>query len=136
MLAYLDSSALVKRLFHEDGSETLRAAIRDGVVAHTRFVTSALARVEVARVARMRSDALPPRHIAVAASEAFLGVAVAQLTRPVLESARVIGPPALRSLDAIHVATAIAAGVDELWTYDHRMARVAEELGIPVRVPG
>jgi predicted nucleic acid-binding protein len=133
--AYVDSSALVKRIFDEPGAETLRAAFRDGRERDVRFVTSALARVEVSRVARMRIETSRPRDVTIAASEAFLGVAITDLTRPILESARVIGPPNLRSLDAIHVATAIGLGVDELWTYDHRMAQVAEELGIRVRMP-
>ncbi len=135
MRAYLDSSALVKRLFDESDAEALRRAIRDGNDLGVGFVTSALARVEVSRVARMRIEAEPPRDIAIAAGEAFFGVSVADLTRPILESARVIGPPVLRSLDAIHVATAVAAGADELWTYDRRTAEVAEGLGIRVRVP-
>lgn len=136
MRAYLDSSALVKRVADEAGADGLRAAVDVAGATGMRFVTSALARVEVGRAVRARLDAASPSAVAAAGYEAFIGVSVADLTRPILESARVIGPPVLRSLDAIHVATAIAAGVDELWTYDHRMAEVAEGLGVRVRVPG
>jgi predicted nucleic acid-binding protein len=135
MRIYLDSSALVKRVFEEPDADALRGALAAAHTAGASFATSALARVEVGRVTRSRLDEAPPRDIAVASSEAFLGVAIAALSRSVLESARVIGPPVLRSLDAIHLATAIALGVDELWTYDHRMRTVAEDLGIPVRAP-
>ncbi len=135
MLAYVDSSALVKRIGDEHGADALRSAFDVASTMGVGFVTSGLARVEVGRAVRTRLDAESPGAVAAAGYEAFVGVSITDLTRPILESARVIGPPVLRSLDAIHVATAIALGVDELWTYDHRMAQVAEELGIRVRVP-
>jgi predicted nucleic acid-binding protein len=135
MRVYVDSSALVKRVSHETGSADVRRAMNASAASGAEFVTSALARVEVSRAMRARMDSVPPADVATAAHEAMVGVAVTDLTRPILESARVIGPPVLRSLDAIHLATAVALGVDELWTYDVRMANIAEELGIPVRAP-
>lgn len=97
------------------------------------LVTSVLARVEVSRVARVLLDDTRLADIVTASHDALAGVAVAAFNGPIIESARVIGPPALRSLDAIHLATAIVLGVDEVWTYDARMAQVSEELGIPSR---
>ncbi len=136
MRIYVDSSALVKRMFDEPDSDALREAFAAAPEAGDAFATSALARVEVARVARARLDVDAPRDIAIASAEAFRGVAVAAMSKPVLESARIIGPPLLRSLDAIHLATAVALGVDEVWTYDQRIATTAEELGILSRMPG
>ena len=135
MRAYVDSSALVKRIADEQGSDELRSAFDTAALAGVRFVTSSLSRVEVGRAVRARLDESAPSDVAAAGYEAFIGVSLAELTRPIVESARVIGPPVLRSLDAIHVATAVAAGVDELWTYDQRMADTAEGLGIRVRMP-
>lgn len=135
MLAYVDSSALVKRIADEDGSDALRSVFDAAGSVGVRFVTSGLARVEVGRAVRTRLDAESPVAVAAAGYEAFVGVSVAQLTKPILESARVIGPPVLRSLDAIHIATAIAVGADEVWTYDRRMAEASEGLGIRARVP-
>lgn len=63
------------------------------------------------------------------------GIGIAPMTGPILESARIIGPPVLRSLDAIHLATAVAVGADELWTYDERLASASEEIGIVARMP-
>jgi len=136
VLVYVDSSAIVKRVAEEAGSDAMRSSFDVASAAGVRFLTSALSRVEVGRAARTRLDTQSPARIAGGSYEAFVGVAIAEMTRPILESARVIGPPALRSLDAIHVATAVAAGVDELWTYDRRMADAAEALGIRVRLPG
>ncbi|MGB3375221.1 MAG: type II toxin-antitoxin system VapC family toxin [Microbacterium sp.] len=133
---YLDSSALVKRIFDEAESLALRDALTGAQDRGSHLVTSALARVEAGRVARTRIDAELPRVIGMAATEVMDGVAVASLTRAIMESARIIGPPVLLTLDAIHLATAVALTVDEIWTYDTRMAIAAEELGIPVRMPG
>jgi predicted nucleic acid-binding protein len=135
MLVYVDSSALVKRVSEEQDTAALRAAMDASAGSGTQFVTSALARVEVSRAMRARADAIAPADIASGSREAFVGVAIADLVGPVLETARVIGPPLLRSLDAIHLATAVALGADEVWTYDAQMAEVAEELGIPARSP-
>lgn len=132
---YVDSSALVKRVADEAGAADLRCAIDEGGAAGDRFVSSLLARVEVSRAMRARLDDEDQRDIAAGTYEAFVGVSLVQMTRPIIESARVIGPPVLRSLDAIHIATAIALGADEVWTYDARMAQVAEELGISTRAP-
>jgi predicted nucleic acid-binding protein len=55
----------------------------------------------------------------------------------ILERAAALDPPSLRSLDAIHVATALSLGVNlvALVTYDERMIAAAQELGLPVASP-
>lgn len=47
-------------------------------------------------------------------------------------------PGSVRSLDAIHVATAELLGTEliALVTYDHRMADAARAVGLPVAMPG
>ncbi|HLY67958.1 MAG TPA: PIN domain-containing protein [Chloroflexota bacterium] len=52
----------------------------------------------------------------------------------VLKEAATIGPQLLRSLDAIHLATARQLGTDlgVVVTYDQRLTRAALELGLPV----
>ncbi len=56
---------------------------------------------------------------------------------PVLEAASALAVPGLRSLDAIHVATAMLCQDDLRWlvTYDRRMAAVAEGMGMSVCTP-
>jgi predicted nucleic acid-binding protein len=51
-------------------------------------------------------------------------------------AARIPGP--IRSLDAIHVASAALLGADltSLVTYDNRMAEAAAAIGLPVDMPG
>ena len=55
----------------------------------------------------------------------------------ILRSAAMIGDPALRSLDAIHLASvrALAEDVEALVTYDDRLGRAAAELGFTVASP-
>lgn len=135
MRAYIDSSALVKRVSDEIHADALTDALERTLDEGGVVVTSALARVEVARALRLKLDVDEPRKIIVAATEIFDGIAVAAIETMILDHARIIGPPLLRSLDAIHLATAVALGADEVWTYDQRMAGVAEELGILSRSP-
>ncbi|MFT4236063.1 MAG: type II toxin-antitoxin system VapC family toxin [Microbacterium sp.] len=136
MHIYLDSSALVKRVSAEEWQPQFRAALAAAVDAGAILTASALARVEVSRALRTKIDAESLDVLTRAYREAMDGIGIAPMTAPILESARIIGPPVLRSLDAIHLATAIALGVDEVWTYDDRMAVVTEEMGIPARMPG
>lgn len=135
-LIYLDTSAVIKRVFLEAESIPLRDAITAAVEAGGLFATSALTLVEVSRGVRKRveKESLSALHQAIARSAD--DAAIVPIDERTVESARVVGPPALRSLDAIHLATAIALGVDELWTYDGRLAEASVEMGIPVRMPG
>lgn len=59
------------------------------------------------------------------------------MDRALLERAGTLGPPRMRSLDAIHVAAALSLGSDlrELITYDSRMAEAASAQGLSVSAP-
>lgn len=125
---YLDSSALVKLALAEAES----AALRRFLGRQRPHVTSALARTEVARAL------LPFGNDAVARGEAVLRrVEVVRITDRVLRVAGSLSPPELRSLDAIHLATAQLLDRDlrSLVTYDQRMVAAARSLKIPVRSP-
>ena len=54
----------------------------------------------------------------------------------VLDRARTIGPPALRSLEAVHLASAVGLQATQLVTYDGRLADAARGEGIDVLAPG
>ncbi len=76
---------------------------------------------------------------AVAASaEASLGdVALVPIDDAVLTIARRLDPSELRSLDAIHLATALSIGADlgALFCYDDRLAAAAIAAGLRVLAP-
>jgi predicted nucleic acid-binding protein len=127
-LTYLDSSAIVKLAVAEPESAALRAYLR----RRRPFVASALARTEVVRAL------LPYGETAVRAGRAALElVDLVRVNDRILAEAGTIEPVDLRSLDAIHLATA-AELRDELArivTYDARLAGAAESLGFAVVAP-
>ncbi len=129
-LVYLDASAIAKRILEEPGWEALDAYLAD---RPTR-AASAIAGVEVRR-AIGRSGGAPS--LMGRAEQVLQRIDLVDVTRRILEAAGRIEPPLLRTLDAIHLATAIElAPIDSLVTYDVRLAAAARELGLPVASPG
>ena len=127
-VTYLDSSAIVKLAVEEPESAALRRYLR----RRRPFVTSALARTEVARAL------LPLGQAAVRRGQDVLSrVDLVRVNERVLSTAGALLPVELRSLDAIHLATAQQLGTDlaRVVTYDERMAAAAEALGWSVAAP-
>ncbi len=125
---YLDSSALVKLAVAEAESNALRRYLN----GRRALVSSALARTEVGRAL------LPLGAAAVARGDAVLArVDLVSVSNRVLRAAASLGPNVLRSLDAIHLATAAQLGDDLaiLVIYDHRMASAALAMGWEVVAP-
>ena len=127
-MLYVDTSAAVKLLLAEDESEALAEFLReeDGPL-----LTSRVGVIELRRVAR-RGGANPDRAQALAAS-----LAVIELDATV-ERLAVGLDPDLRTLDALHLATALAAGdgLRGFVCYDARLARAATREGLSVLAPG
>lgn len=132
---YLDASALVKLVVREDESE----ALDEFLAADARLVASELVLAETPRAtARASARRSPARRAAVRArTEALLaGLVLVEIDRRLLSSSADIDPPPLRTLDAIHVATALS--IPELGvfvTYDRRQAEAAQRAGLPVVAP-
>jgi uncharacterized protein len=135
MLIYLDSSAMIKRSIREAESATLVDAMQAALADRHVFVSSTLAWVEVSRALRTRLDPTPPAEIIALTKVALSGVGEAPITAQVASVARRIGPPTLRTLDAIHLATATIHDVDEVWAYDSRLLDAAEGLGLATASP-
>jgi len=133
---YVDSSALVKRALAETESrqlvETLEGFVRDG----DRLFSSTLAWIESTRTIRSRLDTSPPGEVVELVSVALSGVIEYFVTEQVADVARRIGPSSLRSLDAIHLATATLVGADHVCAYDQRLLLSAQELGFRTISPG
>ena len=126
-MLYLDTSATAKLLIEEAESEALGNFLRS---AETPLVTSRVGIVELRRVGR-RIDDGADRADALAAS-----IVVVELDETIERHAIAIDP-GLRSMDAIHLATALAAAesIDGFVCYDMRLAAAAESLGLRVLAP-
>jgi predicted nucleic acid-binding protein len=128
---YLDSSALVKLVQREARSEALRRYLR-GYRGDER-VSSELVRVEVVRSVLGGG---PP---AVAHARRQLArLYLVLMDREILDTAATLAPGTLlRSLDAVHLATAQLLGAElrAILTYDVRMAQAATSLDLTVASP-
>jgi uncharacterized protein len=128
-LVYLDASAFVKLLVQEPESHSLRTFLAR---APKERASSALLRTEAVRAVRH----LGPKAVAGARS-ALRRIDLVSLDDRVLDQASILEPKILRTLDAIHLATALALGDDlrTLVTYDERMIEGASLLGLPSDSP-
>ena len=130
-MIYVDSSALVKLVHEEPESSALERwlSTRDtGLV-----VTSELSLVEVVRACR-RIDAT-----ALQRTRAFMAeLNLIPLTRSVLNDAAEVGAANLRSLDAIHLASAmtIRDRLSAFVAYDYRLTAAANAAGLMTVQPG
>jgi predicted nucleic acid-binding protein len=126
--SYLDSSAIVKLVINEPESAALRRYLR----RRRPWVSSALARTEVLRALLQEGERGIARAGAVLAR-----IDLVRVNDRVLADAGVLLPAEVRSLDAIHLATARQLGSDlgHVVTYDGRMLKAARELGITVASP-
>jgi len=127
-ICYLDASALVKLVVPETESAALRVELAD----LEPLVSSRLGAAEFRRACAAFDQGAGADVDAVLKRLALVDVSSA-----ILETAARLEPRSLRTLDAIHLATALSLGPEsvELITYDARMARAARQHGLRVRSP-
>lgn len=134
-LFYADASALVKLVRDEPESDALRAFLTDSDIVSSELVLTEVPRAirrAVARDPRLPLDVLIKR-----ADETFDAVALLPLDRGLLRAAGGLTEPALRALDAIHVAAAVdLSPLDAFVTYDERQAAAARLAGLRTVTPG
>ncbi len=99
-------------------------------------MSSTLAWVEVSRTIRKRLEVEPPRRVIDLIETALTGIYEFPINTQVIDIAQRLGPAKLRSLDAIHVASANLLGVDLICGYDQRLLVAAEEYGFRTLSPG
>ena len=125
---YLDASAIVKLAVAERESTALRKYLS----RRRPLVSSALSRTEVLRALLPIGDEAVKR-----AHEVLTRIDLARVNDRVLLAAGGLSPVEMRSLDAIHLATALDLGSDlaRIITYDDRTASAAQALGLAVASP-
>lgn len=138
MRVYFDSSALIKRSVQEAESDAVEAAFDRYVAEEAVIISSSLAWVEVSRALRTRLDSgsYGEDEIRNAVEGALAGVAERLITGEVIGLARRVAPPLLRTLDAIHLATAIVLDVDEVVVFDDRLIDACRSNGLTTATPG
>lgn len=129
-MIYLDSSALLKLVLREPESDALQSwfSARSGIP----IVSSELAKVEVLRGCRRVNPAALPT-----ARSLINGIDLVPLSSTVLEEAAELPGDGLRSLDAIHLASALALREDltAFVVYDRRLAQAATDAGVSPVAP-
>lgn len=129
-MIYADASALVKRVIAEAESPALKVWL-SRLGPRPQVVTNRIGAVEVMRAAARVSDAAR-REAAVLVG----GLNLIELTHHAYTVAADLEPRTVRTLDALHIASAAEIpGLTAFLTYDQRMAEAAERFGLPVVSP-
>jgi len=126
--AYLDASAVVKLVVAEPESGPLERDIleRDGLIS------SAIVTTEVRRAAARVS-----RRFTQQANAVLEALVLSHVTPAILDRAAALQPTQLRTLDAIHLATALDLEIADLTfiSYDRRLFAAARAAGLRVAAP-
>jgi uncharacterized protein len=131
---YADASALVKLVREEPESPALRA-----YVAGADLVSSELIVTEIPRAARraaIHDRALSLELLLERTAHLIDALALRPVDQPLLAVAGALTEPALRTLDAIHVASAVELEPAAFVTYDERQAATARLAGLRTMAPG
>lgn len=128
-IAYIDTSAFVKLVASEQESEALAAEIDRG---WPNLVASEILAIEAFRAALRRGGEAPAQ-----VTRLLRRVVLLPLSPATREAAYRVGPPELRALDAIHLATALSqeARAAAIFTYDARLAQASVDAGLRVLAP-
>lgn len=119
----------MKLVIDEPETPDLREHLLDDVL----LATSGIALVEVARATEIANPSKEVQHEVRGLLGACLLVDV---SRYVLDRAVELASRSVRSLDAIHLASALYIDADELVAYDRRLLSAAAEHGLMVASPG
>lgn len=120
-VAYLDTSAAMKLLVEEKESAALLTVL---TTSSRRLAASWLLHTELHCAAGRNPAVIEPASISIVLD----AVTLIDITRGDLLAAGTHAP--LRSNDAIHLATALRLGADEIVTYDNELARAADAAGL------
>ena len=129
-MIYLDSAAVVKLVHAEAESRALRDWLTER--AESGWLSSVLVEVESFRALARHSPE------AVARLPLILDlIDLVDMTANIRILAQTVSPVTVRSLDAIHLATALHAGrrLTSFVTYDTRLADAARIAGLAVDAP-
>jgi uncharacterized protein len=130
-LIYFDTSAAVKLVIPEAETIALQAWMHAKRETST-FLSSQLLRIELIRAVTRTMPGRVGR-----ARDIIRGIALLRIDDEIVESAESLRPATMRSLDAIHLASAHMLGrqLKAFVVYDARLAEAASALGLTVVTP-
>lgn len=130
-MIYLDSAAVVKLVHAEAGSDALRSWLDERI--DLPWTSSVLVEIETFRALARHAPTA-----AVRLPTVLDQIDLIDLDPGVRILAQTVQPTTVRSLDAIHLATAlrIGAALTSFVTYDKRLADAAATAGLAVAMPG
>lgn len=123
MIVYVDTSAAAKRILLEAESDAL-ARFLDELAEQDRLVSSRILETELRRIATRRE---------IAQAQATAVLDLVDLVDPspgIFHEAGILPGRDLRSLDALHLATALRVGADVMVAYDRHLLAAAASLGL------
>lgn len=129
-MIYLDSSALVKLVFDEAESEALARWL--GERQDVPKISSQISTIELLRTCRRRDE-----DAVAGARQLLAGLDLVPIGADLVEQAALVSPPLLRSLEAIHLASALSVSEDvtSFVVYDTRLGAAAAGAGLAVAAP-
>jgi predicted nucleic acid-binding protein len=129
-MIYIDTSALVKLLFEEHESPALSNWLTEKY--ETPKVSSDLSTVEPRRTCHRVDESLIDD-----ARRLLDGIDIVPISHVIVEQAAILIPRNLRSLDAIHLASALSLNEDltDFVAYDVLLCTAAANAGLPVVSP-
>ncbi len=127
-LVYVDSSALVKLVIEEPESEALAQHLDEGQL----IATSRIALVEVPRATAIAN---PAPAVGDETERLLASCLLVDLSDSLLRAAARLASASVRTLDAIHLASALRVEADEFVAYDRRLASAAAQQGLAVAAP-
>jgi uncharacterized protein len=128
LIVYVDASAGSKLFLEEPESTELKRHL--GALDHEDLLVSAVLLETELRRAAVREGVEQAVVTSVLEPIDLIGI-----PRSLFSTAGIWPDPHLRSLDAIHLATAVRAGADAVLSYDRRLRDAALAVGIEVRAP-
>jgi predicted nucleic acid-binding protein len=128
-LVYADSSALIKLVIDEPESLALGRYLGDS----PSLVTSQIALVEVSRAVRIAN---PAPEVQSEARRLLESCMLVEMSDGLLRRAGEFASASVRTLDALHLASALLVEADELVGYDRRLAAACADRGMPTSSPG
>ena len=126
MIVYVESSAVIPLVRSEKTSETVREYLEDLRIDQNHIISARLLETELRRAAH-RLDINQGL-----VTETLKRFDIIEMTTNMFQAAGRLEGTHLRSLDALHLATALAANASAMITLDQRLEQACAEVGLPV----